>query len=374
VPSSAKPSSTRPVKKITPQTVKATEAALTALAYAIKASNSMREKMLLPGHKSLRGLDTMNALNSPCFVSNDLIGYYVHAERKRIYRDEIEKEILTLAPEFDVKPPYKTYDDKVRLLESESNKTITWIHLLNYQSKLQNISSMRNLNTLKNGKTRYKYSEFYTIGFTPIIKSAHLMSARLSEINKYLKDHLGIYKSECQAPAPITEFFKIYAKKSTALQAKPAVDIKKLRENIKVFTANLASNTSTIVLSQTEKDDDRDTDKDSVSQMSNKASSAMSGAHETPGWYYLQLWPANYNYAQPAVQGVKINDLITSDSFVDIVLTMNWYKNLVVSDENSTKTSDTITAICAVKDPLTSNKLKFKMVISDKVQEIHEKY
>ncbi len=52
----------------------------------------MREKMLLPGHKSLRGLDTMNALNSPCFVSNDLIGYYVHAERKRIYRDEIEKE------------------------------------------------------------------------------------------------------------------------------------------------------------------------------------------------------------------------------------------------------------------------------------------
>lgn len=333
----------------------------------------MREKMLLPGHKSLRGLEMMNALKSPCFVSNDLLGYYVFAERKRIYRDEIEKEILTLAPEFDIKPPYKNYDDKVGLLEIESDKTITWIHLLNYQSKLQNISSMRNLNTLKNGKNRYKYSEFYTIGFTPIIKSAHLMSGRLAEINKYLKNHLEIYRSECQAPAPITDFFKIYAKKSTALQAKPSIDIKKLRENIKVFTANLATNTSAIILNQSDKDEEKDTDKDSVSQMSNKVSSAMSTSHETPGWFYLQQWPANYNYAQPAVQSIKINDLITSDSFVDIVLTLNWYKNLLVSDENSSKTADTITAICAIKDPLTSNKLKFKMVLSGRVQEIHEK-
>ena len=52
---------------------------------------------------------------------------------------------------------------------------------------------------------------------------------------------------------------------------------------------------------------------------------------------------------------------------------LNWYKNLLVSDENSSKTADTITAICAIKDPLTSNKLKFKMVLSGRVQEIHEK-
>ena len=51
VPTSAKTSNARPPKKITPQIVKATEAALTALAYAIKASDAMREKMLLPGHK-----------------------------------------------------------------------------------------------------------------------------------------------------------------------------------------------------------------------------------------------------------------------------------------------------------------------------------
>ena len=136
----------------------------------------------------------MNAIKCPNFVSSDLLGYYVHAERRRVYRDEIEREVLSLAPEFDIKPAYKTYDDKVGLLEAESDKSITWIHLLNYQSKMQNINSMRNLNTLKNGKNRYKYSEFYTIGFTPILKSAHLMSARLSELNMYLKAHLDIYR------------------------------------------------------------------------------------------------------------------------------------------------------------------------------------
>lgn len=185
-PSSSKPSVARPAKKITPQTVKATEAALTALAYATKTSNAMREKMLLPGHKSLRSLSTMNAPKSPCFVANDLLGYFVHAERKRIYRDEIEREVLSLAPEFDVKPPYQTYEDKVRLLEAESDRTITWIHLLNYQSKLQSLSSMRFLNTLRNGKNRFKYSEFYTIGLTPIIKSAHMTSARLSDLHRFV--------------------------------------------------------------------------------------------------------------------------------------------------------------------------------------------
>jgi hypothetical protein len=371
VPSSAKSVNTRPAKKITPQTVKATEAALTALAYAIKSSNAMREKMLLPGHKSLRSLKSMNAIKSPNFVSNDLLGYYVLAERKRIYRDEIEKEVLSLAPEFDIKAPYKSYDDKINLLEKESDTSITWIHLLSYQSKLQNINSMRNLNTLKNGKNRYKYSEFYTIGFTPIFKSTHLMSARLSDINKYLTSHLNIYKTECQAPAPITDFFKIYAKKSMVLQSKSNFDLKKLRENIKVFSTNLATNTSAIPIS-IEREEDKEKE-NPPSQMSKISSAVSTIADTSVGWSYLQMWPANYNYIQSNVASLKINDSTNSDAFVDFVLTLNWYKNLVVSDENSLKTDDTITAICAVKDPLTSNKLKFKLVYSDQVQEIHEK-
>ena len=180
---------------------------------------------------------------------------------------------------------------------------------------------------------------------------------------------MATYRVECQAPAPISDFFKFYAKKSTSLQVKPSVDIKKLRESIRVFAANLATNTS--AFSMTDKEDEQ---LDNVSQLSNKVSSAMSNTHDSsPGWLYLQVWPASYNYAQPAIQNVKINDLTTSDSFVDVVLTLNWYKGLVVSDENSIKSADTITSICAVKDPLTSNKLKFKLVFADRVQDIHEK-
>ena len=172
---------------------------------------------------------------------------------------------------------------------------------------------------------------------------------------------------------PITEFFRIYARKSTPSQAKSSLDLKKLRENIRVFNANLATSTCVAPAATVEKEEEKEKE-NPPSQMSNKISSAVSTVAETAsGWSYLQQWPANYNYAHPAVQTVRINDSITSDAFVDFVLTLNWYKNLVVSDENLQKSADTITVICAVKDPLTSNKLKFKMVYSDKVQEIHEK-
>jgi hypothetical protein len=322
----------------------------------------MREKMLLPGHKTIRTMTSINAIKAPLFVSSDLLSYFVHAERRRVFRDEIEEEILSLAPEFDIKPEYKTYDDKVKQLEDEADKTITWIHLLNYQSKLQNINSMRNLNTLKNGKNRYKYSEFYTIGFTPIFKSTHVMSARLAELNSYLKNHLNIYKAECQAPVPIAEFFKLYARKASFAQPKQNNELKKMREGVRVFNGNLSANLVIQIVVNNDKEGEEDPTKAAAPPVYNEIN-----------WSYLQTWPASYNYAQQAVQTIKINDMTTIDAFFDYVLTLNWHKNLVVSDENSTRSDDTLIAIVGNRDPLTSNKLKFKMIPADKVLEIHEK-
>ena len=133
------------------------------------------------------------------------------ADRKKVYRDEIEAEVLSLAPEFgDLKElNNKTYDEKVKALEVASNQSITWVHLLNYQSKLQHINSMRNLNTLKNGRNRNKLSDLYTIGLTPSIKNTHYMTLRLTGLNTHMKRHLPIYKTECQAPLPVSDFFKV---------------------------------------------------------------------------------------------------------------------------------------------------------------------
>ena len=193
------------------QAARAIDGALTALALAVKTSNAIKAKTLLPGHDEIKNMTNINALRCPNFIANDLLAYYIFADRKRTFRDDIEAEILILAPEFDSKLVHQTYDNKVTMLAHESDSSITWIHLLNYQTKLQNLSSMRNLNTLKNGKNRYKYSEFLTIGYTPILKGTPQIAARLISLHNYFKTNLGIYKSDCMTPITniITEFIKV---------------------------------------------------------------------------------------------------------------------------------------------------------------------
>jgi hypothetical protein len=351
-------------KKITSHMLKATEAALTALAYAIKTSNAMREKMLLPGHKEIKNMDSINATACPSFVSCDLLAYYVLAERRRVYRDEIEEEVLSLAPEFDEKIPYRTNDDKVKLLFNESNKSITWIHLLSYQAKLQNLNSMTSLNTLKNGKNRYKYSQLYTIGITPILKSTHIMASRLFELNNYLKTNLNIYKTDCQAPLPIVEFFKFYAKKSST-QLNKTTSLKSLLKYVKFFEENL-TNFNVV--------EELDNNNLTLNESINSPSLSKSDSVNHQDLSYLQEWPTNWKQDPPSYLPIKINENTTSESFVDYLLTFNWFKELIVSYENSTASQDFVTAIVAVRDPLTSNKLKFKNIPVDKVHEIHEKY
>ncbi|RNA01419.1 cilia- and flagella-associated 54, partial [Brachionus plicatilis] len=360
--SSAKPASRS--RKTAVQSSRAVEAALTALALAIRTSNAIKQKMLLSGNESIKNMASIQTSDCPIFVPNDLIAYHVFAERKRIYRDEIEEEVLSLAPEFDLKQEYKSYDDKVELLADQSDKCITWIHVLNYQTKLQSIGSMRNLNTLRNGKNRYKYSELYTIGLTPVLKSCHLMASRLFELNSYLRDNLDIYRTKCQAHEPITDFFRIFARKSTAqTNARASANLNTLLQYVKVYNANLSNNMS--VVNYPAINDVESVRESLMSSQSNKANTAAND------WSYLQTWPANFNFSSQST--LKINESSSYDSFADYMMTMSWQKNLAVIDEDVYGNGDDLLCIIAVRDQLTSNKIKFRYISAGEVLEIHEK-
>ena len=261
--------------------------------------------------------------------------------RKKNYRDEIEKEVLSLNPSFEDSKKYVTFDDKIIALRKESGDSINWINLLNYQTKLQHLNSMKNMNMLKHGRNRYKFADLYTIGFTPIIKSTHYVSARLYELNLKLKNNLGPYKSECQAPLLNLSYFKAIAQKvSTYKELK--INLNSLKKNVKVYKSNLAVNLNNKYLHENEKDYE---------------------------WAYLQQYPANYNYTNPDVNTVDDN----SDLPTDNLLNFNWYKCLVVCEDDLVKNTVTITGIITYKDSVNENKLKFKILSAELVSEIHDK-
>ena len=64
-------------KKINTQLVKATEAVICALGMAQKASNAMRNRMLLPGHRAIKNAQQSMARQFPAFVQSDLLAYWV---------------------------------------------------------------------------------------------------------------------------------------------------------------------------------------------------------------------------------------------------------------------------------------------------------
>lgn len=87
-------------------------------------------------------------LRWPEYIANDIVGYFVFPERRRIYRSELndafasihilyvfilgeaEKEILTLAPHFEPKNVPESFDAKLDRLNLAASQDITWLHLL----------------------------------------------------------------------------------------------------------------------------------------------------------------------------------------------------------------------------------------------------
>lgn len=263
------------------------------------------------------------------------------AERKKIYRDAIEKEVLTLAPGLEPAKKYVSFDEKVALLTRESDESITWINMLNYQTKLQHLNSMKNMNLLKHGKNRHKFAELYTIGFTPTLKNLHYVSARLYMLNMKMKASLDIYEAECQAPQLNLSYFMGIVNKVSS-----GVENHKLTSNSGMFGTNLGTNLSNRQIYENEKIFD---------------------------WPYLQDYPANYNYT--------VADSVTADTKnssednlpIDNLLNLSWYKCLIVDEADLVKNTSKLTGVITYKSSTNEDKLKFKILSGDMVEEIHGK-
>lgn len=240
-------------------------------------------------------------------------------------------------------------------MSDEAVKSLTWIHVLNYQTKLSQVSSMRNLNTLRNGLNRFRFSEFYTIGSTPVFKNT---TVRLFELNNYLKSSLPVYKTEAQAPPLITEYFRIAARRcnpsrvgASALKTRPT-------PYVNIFTANLSQHLTMTSTGAQEKE---------------SSSVSMLNSSRTFDYSYLQQWPASYDYSNATIVSTqKINESTTVDSFVEFVLSFNWYKNL--ESVNDLNKDLNLNALVAIKDSLSNPKVKSKILPAKKVIEIHDKY
>ena len=358
---------TTTVKKSAAYTNRAIEAALLVLSYAIRTSVCIQEKMLLPGHKQLRDMSAAmgGAQQCPRFVACDMLGWHLLAEKKRNFKNEIEEEIISLAPQFEEKKRKRTYDEKVRTLAEQSDRTITWIHLLNYQSKLQSTSSMLSFNILKNGANRHKFSQLYTVGLTPTFRCAHMTASRLFKLHRYLLEGLDIYRRECEAPAPITDVCQHYAKK---LSVSASLAIASASASVAVASGNetqastTAATTATTTTTTTTAKYTRTYEGNVTRNLRNEEANKS---------FNVLVWPANWAPHSPAV--AKAHGDSSSEPQLDYVLTFAWYKELVVSLDNATTRDGMLLAIIAVKDSLTSNKIRYKWMKADAVNQLHDK-
>lgn len=341
---------------------KAIEGALICLTLATKASQSTKEKMLLPGHSALKQMDTLITQNSPLFVANDILAYYVLAERKPVYKNEIEEEILTLAPEFAPKETYQTYDDNFNKLKNESDSTITWIHLLNYQIKLQRISSMRNLNQLANGKNRFRFSELYTIGFTPIFNNERQISSRLYYLNKYMSENLSIYASECLAEYPLVEYLRKMASKATS-SAYIVKDFRYILDELKLYEGNLGKTERKPVSIQEQGDSQHPVIEEN--QHENEQEN-----ENTIEWSNLKIYPLNFN---PSVKEKQTNRYASDSSqILTQLVTINWYKDVLSFNFNSVSSIELITCSIGIKDTK-EHQIRLKLLSADKLHDVHNK-
>ena len=266
----------------------------------------------------------------------------------------------------------RSYDQKVAALEAESGRSITWVHLLNYQTKLQNLNSMRNLNTLKNGRNRHKFSDLFTIGLTPTLKSAHFLAARLSHLHTHMKKNLPAYQS-AMAPMPVPEFFRIYSRSLSTLKQSLA-NGQRLSEHVVAYEANEAAVVNNASVFAREKGREEALERENsllTDDLPAKSAGTGRTVFEVVDWTCLQRNPANFWYNEP--DQLRISDLGGSDkeSIIDYLFTFNWYKPLSVSDRSSAVGDDRLIAVIASKEPVAGNKVKFRFLSAESVHELH---
>lgn len=221
---------------------------------------------------------------------------------------------------------------------------------------------MRNLNTLRNGLNRFRFSEFYTIGLTPVLKNSHVTSSRLYELNTFLKSSLPVYKSDTQAQPLITEYFRIAARRCNP--ARVGSSIKKTMSNyVRTFTQNVSHNLSVNTAASNHHET---TTRESTAH-------ALQNSSRLLDFSYLQQWPPNFDYfnSSTIVTSQKINESTTLDSFVEFALSFNWYKSL--APVNPQDDDFQVMALIGVKDSLSNPKVKSRNLPAKLVIEIHDK-
>ncbi|CAF2036857.1 unnamed protein product [Rotaria magnacalcarata] len=119
------------------------QAAAVAIRAATQIAVNQKHRVQLPG--LAEEFSDTNELNWPIYIAGDILGYFVLPERRRIYRSEAEREILTLAPHFEAKILPESFDSKLDRLSIAAAQDITWLHLLNYQNAVGKRTDNRQL-------------------------------------------------------------------------------------------------------------------------------------------------------------------------------------------------------------------------------------
>ncbi|CAF3334977.1 unnamed protein product [Rotaria socialis] len=119
------------------------QAAAVAIRAATQIAVNQKHRVQLPG--LAEEFSDTNEVNWPIYIAGDILGYFVLPERRRIYRSEAEREILTLAPHFEAKTLPESFDSKLDRLSIAAAQDITWLHLLNYQNAVGKRTDNRQL-------------------------------------------------------------------------------------------------------------------------------------------------------------------------------------------------------------------------------------
>ncbi|CAL1546460.1 unnamed protein product [Lymnaea stagnalis] len=219
--STMKPGSSQSILEFDPQ-----KAAFLAIRCATAAANAQRARGLLIGDQKVTSqkVGEKAAASMPDFLALDLLGGYILGEKKKIFKNEIEEELSTMAEAQDVKVT-ETYDDQVNRSKSEA-KELSWIHVLGYQSILQRlINSVTTALSSQKGDKRENMGEKDSkgpygldLGFIShaqldadlnhdvvrYMLNSSVWSTRLTYIHKFLTDNLKIYATSCSCPFPMS--------------------------------------------------------------------------------------------------------------------------------------------------------------------------
>ena len=178
------------------------------------------------------------------------------------------------------------------------------------------------------------------------------MSARLYELNGFIKKQITDYETACQAPTPNSGMFKSILLKVTETK----------QDNRPLNNVNFKANLSALLTNESLFDKEHVEKQKSDRKKNEKPKQEK---QEKPNlifdWSYLQIYPANFDYMN------QINDL--NDQSINLV-SLIWYKPLNVNDNLH---DDKMVAIAAIKTCELDIEIKLKPLSAEKVNTFYDR-